>query len=113
MGIARLLSDDFHYIFDGAVEWSVVLQFDGTHGCSKLSGFYRIGSLQTLVEIACRIGIAASRSIHYFMRRVGWNIIESIIYINQRALASQRDDYFGYAPGMNQLGGFLQIIPVR
>jgi hypothetical protein len=27
-GLPRLLSDDFHYIFDGAVEWSVVLQFD-------------------------------------------------------------------------------------
>ena len=51
MIVSSVLSDDFHYIFYAAVERSVVLQFDGTHGSSKLSGFYRIGSLQTLVEI--------------------------------------------------------------
>ena len=79
--VSSVLSDDFHYIFYAAVERSVVLQFDGTHGCRKLAGFYRIGSLQALVEIACRIGIAASGSIYYFMRRIGWNVVERIMMI--------------------------------
>ena len=81
MIVSSVFSDDFHYIFYAAVERSVVLQFDGAHSCSKLSGFYRIGALQALVEIAGRIGVAASGSIHHLMRSIGWNLVERIVYI--------------------------------
>ena len=107
--LIRILFNNVVNIFYCAIERTVVFQLDGAHGSCKLASLGRGGSLQTLVEIACRIGVAASGSIHHLMRSIGWNLVERIVYINQRTLASQGDDYLGNAPGMNQLGGFYRV----
>ena len=67
--LGDLLDDALYFIYS-AIERTVMFQFDGTHGGGKLARFGRIGTLQSLVEITGRIGVAASGSIHHLMRSI-------------------------------------------
>ena len=105
-----MLGDDFVNVIDGAVERTIVLQLDGTHRRRKLACLCWGSSQGTLVEIACRVGVAASSGIHDLVWGVGWNLVEGIIDIDERALAAQCDDYFGDTPGVEQLGSLMGIL---
>ena len=58
---------------------SAVLELACTHGSSEASRLLYVHALRTTPQIACRIGVAAARSVYYLLRFVSRYLVELAI----------------------------------